>query len=126
MTNELAKKETGELTAAREKLYLRPYYEVEAADDNYTVRVFMPGVALKSVAVTNENDSLKITGTHNWQTPEKWRALHREIRGEDYGLLLRLGREINPEKIAAKMADGVLELTLPKKESIKPRTIAVQ
>ncbi len=125
MTTELSKQQAGEMEPARAMNYLKPYYEVEPEENRYSVRVFMPGVDQKGTEIVHEDDCLKITGTRTWKAPEDWRALHREIRSEDCRLVLQLGGEIDPGKIEAKMEDGVLELKLHKRETVKPRKIRI-
>ena len=52
-------------------------------------------------------------------------ALHRESVDATYELVLTHDNAINSEAIAAELRDGVLSVTLPKAEAIKPRKIAV-
>jgi len=55
------------------------------------------------------------------------RAYHfREIRYRRYGRSLRLPTLVDSDKAKAEFEDGILTLTLPKAEAVKPKTIAVK
>ena len=116
-SNELA-------TVTNEKI--RPFYTTEELKDAYEVHVFMPGVNKAGTSISLENDELVITGKRHAAVPAAWKVISRESRSEDYELRLSLNVEIEGDKIAAKTENGVLYLTLPKAEMVKPRQIAIQ
>jgi HSP20 family protein len=51
--------------------------------------------------------------------------LHRESRPEDFRRTFELDPSIDADKISAKVEQGLVTLTLPKTEHVKPRKIAV-
>jgi HSP20 family protein len=104
---------------------VRPYYESEEKADAYEVRVQMPGVKKDGVSLSLNGDELSIQGKRA-AVPEGWRAVSRESADADYELALGLNVEIDGEKIAAKVEDGILTLTLPKAERAKPRQISIE
>ena len=57
--------------------------------------------------------------------PEGWTAIHRESAEAAYELVLTHDNALNNDAIAAELRDGVLQVTLPKAEAIKPRKITV-
>ena len=103
----------------------RPAYDVSENEDAFNVRVNLPGVSRGGVDISIEDETLRITGTRSGPTPEAWRPLRRELPEGDYRLELRLNVAVNEDKIKAKVEDGVLDLTLPKADEIKPRKIKV-
>jgi HSP20 family protein len=113
-------------TTTLETAKIRPFYTTEEQKDAYVVKVFMPGVNKAGISISLENDELAISGTKASATPSEWRLLSRESRPGDYELRLSLNVEIDGEHIGAKTEDGVLYLTLPKAETVKPRQIAIQ
>lgn len=113
-------------TAAVETRKIRPYYESSEKDDAYEVRVWMPGVNRSGINISLENDELNISGKRASAVPAGWRAISRESGDEDYELRLALNVEIDGDKIEARTEDGILCLTLPKAETVKPRRIAIQ
>lgn len=103
----------------------RPRYDVAENDDGFNVRVSLPGVSRDGVDIAYEDDTLRITGTRAKLAGEGWRPLHRELPDSDYRLHLRLNVGVDAAKIVAQIEDGILELSLPKAEAVKPRKIKV-
>ncbi|MGJ8654100.1 MAG: Hsp20/alpha crystallin family protein [Opitutaceae bacterium] len=112
----------GQTTARK---WRRPHYDVAESEDAFNVQVTLPGVNRAGVDISVEQDLLSIVGTRAAQTPEGWRPLRRELPEGDYRLNLRLNVAINEAKIKARVEDGILDLTLPKADEVKPRKIEV-
>ncbi len=126
MSTELNKTESNtQLAETRPTRKLRPTYEVSDRKDAYEVYVTMPGVNREGLSVTLDNDELLITGDKKRINPAGWTRVHQEILEGDYELRLQLNVAINEDKIAAKIEDGLLRVTLPVAEEAKPRTITV-
>lgn len=111
--------------SATARTWRRPAYDVSENPDAFNVRVNLPGVNREGVDISIEEETLSITGTRTGSRPEGWRPLRRELPDGDYRLNLRLNVPVNEEKIKAKVEDGVLDLTLPKADEVKPRKIKV-
>lgn len=103
----------------------RPAYDVSENEDAFKVRVNLPGVSREGVDISIEDEILSINATRTELTPEAWRPLRRELPVGDYRLELQLNVAVDDTKIKAKVEDGVLDLTLPKAEEVKPRKIKV-
>jgi HSP20 family protein len=84
----------------------------------------MPGVNKEGLQVTLEGNELTITGRR--QTGSfSGEPVFRESGCADFRRVFELDPAIDTTKISAKMDQGVLTLTLPKSERVKPRKIAV-
>lgn len=103
----------------------RPAYDVNENADDFNVRVNLPGVGRDGVDISVEDEVLRITGTRTKIVNEGWRPLRRELPNGDFRLDLRLNVAVNEAKIKAKVVDGILDLTLPKADEVKPRKIKV-
>lgn len=110
---------------ASARTWRRPAYDVSENPDAFNVRVNLPGVKREGVDISIEDEMLSIIGTRTSATPEGWRPLRRELPVGDYRLNLRLNVPVNDEKIKARVEDGILDLTLPKADEVKPRKIKV-
>ncbi len=106
------------------KQYLTPVADVESTKEGYTIRAEMPGVSKSGLEITVDNGELTILGRRqSEQTAGE--AVYREIRHLDYRRVYELDPTIDVTRIAARIDQGVLTLTLPKAESVKPRKITV-
>ena len=104
---------------------IKPVYGIQETPEAYRLTVHLPGVAKDGLELTAENNEIRLTGRRAWTTPEGWTALHRETPESNYELVLTHDNAIDADKIAAELRDGVLQVTLPKHEAVKPRKIAV-
>jgi HSP20 family molecular chaperone IbpA len=104
---------------------IKPVYQAKETDEAFGLTVYLPGVSKEGVEITAENDQLRIVGRRAWKQPEGWTALYRESASVPFELVLDHDNAVQLEKIHAEIRDGVLRLSLPKSEAIKPRKIAV-
>jgi HSP20 family protein len=104
---------------------IRPAYEIKETDEAFGVTVQLPGVTKDGLELTSEQDQLRIVGRRTWKQPEGWTVLYRESADVPFELVLEHEYIVDLEKIHAELHDGVLRVSLPKAETIKPRKIAV-
>jgi HSP20 family molecular chaperone IbpA len=104
---------------------IRPVYNVREDAHGYDVTVELPGVAKDGLEITAQENELKITGRRSWNAPAEWTALYRETPRANYQLTLSHQGQVDAGKISAELKDGILRLTLPKAEAVKPRKIAI-
>ncbi len=93
-------------------------------DDGYMLEVEMPGVTKDGLEISVENNELTIIGCRSLPAVEGT-LIHRESRRENYRRTFELDPSIDASKISAKIDQGVVTLTLPKAEQVKPRKIKV-
>jgi HSP20 family protein len=88
----------------------------------------LPGVNLADIDVRVENQTLTITGERGFQAArENMKGFHRIER--NYGKFVRsfaLPNAFDTDKVAAGYKNGVLTVSLPKKEAAKPRQVKVE
>lgn len=97
--------------------------------DRYQVVVLMPGVRPESLEVQTIGSSLIIRGEIASPEIEKEKnaaALRCEWTGGRFSRTIEFGDPIDAEHIDARLENGVLYLTVPKAESVRPRVIKVQ
>jgi HSP20 family protein len=104
--------------------FVTPLANILETSDGYLLEAEMPGVSRDGLEVTIENGELTIVG-HRPRISEGRKPVYRETREFDYRRVFELDPSIDASKIVAKMDQGVLRLTLPKAESVKPRKIEV-
>lgn len=128
MTTHTTPTATLEKTAAPQASRL-PAWEQPAANireqrDAYVLELEMPGVSKTGIEVTVEQNELTIVG-HRSDVQPQGEVVYQESRRGDYRRAFELDPSINTGKIHAKMEQGILTLTLPKAEAVKPRKIQV-
>lgn len=106
---------------------LVPAVDVSENENEFVVRVEIPGVRKEDVNVTVENGVLTISAESKSETEEKEgeRVIRQERRYGKYMRSLRLGTDIDESKVKAIHKDGVLQVTLQKAEEVKPKRISV-
>jgi HSP20 family protein len=104
--------------------FIAPAATVLENADGYTLEVEMPGVNKENLEMWVENNELTILGRRALPTVEGT-LIHRESRSENFRRSFELDPSIDAGKISAKIEHGVVTLTLPKAEQVKPRKIAV-
>jgi HSP20 family protein len=109
---------------AQAEQFVAPSASVIEAADGYTLRVEMPGVNKQGLEVSVENNELVIVGRRSLPTVEGT-LIHHELRPENYQRTFELDPSIDAGKISAKIDQGLVTLTLPKTEHVRPRRIAV-
>lgn len=102
-----------------------PAFEVKETANAYTVRGDVPGVEEKDLEVTVHNNVLSITATRNAEQAQEGESY--SVYERQFGSFTRrfaLPENADGDKIEAKLAHGVLTLTVPKKAELQPRKIA--
>jgi HSP20 family protein len=116
-------------SAVRSGADFAPSLDVQESKDAYTVQADLPGVDKKDIQVQLDEGTLTVSGTRKaeHQDGAQDRTWHRVERSwGSYQRSLRLGEGVDAAKISAAYADGVLTITVPKKDSALPRQVEVR
>jgi HSP20 family protein len=103
-----------------------PACDIYETENEIVVKAELPEVKKDDVHVSLENNVLTIRGERKFEDESKRENYHRIERS--YGEFVRsftLPAIINSDKIGAEFKDGVLRVTLPKREEAKPKQIEV-
>lgn len=112
-------------TPSRAEEYAAPDVNIFETADGYVVEAEMPGVGKDGLEITVEGNEIAITGRRSDEaTPGE--ALFCERRSENYRRVFELDPVVDTGKISAHLEQGMLTLTLPKFEQVKPRKITVE
>jgi HSP20 family protein len=104
--------------------YVTPEVTIFEVADGYVLQAEMPGVRKEGLEITLEGNEITITGRRITE-PLTGDPLFQECRKANYRRTFELDPAIDSGRISAKMEQGVLTLTLPKSERVKPRKIEV-
>ncbi len=111
-------------TTERPVSYVSPEVNIFETKEGYLLEAEMPGVSREGLEITLEGNEMTILGHRQGFVPPG-EAVFRESGDADYRRVFELDPAIDTTKISAKMDQGVLTLTLPKSEKVKPRKITV-
>ena len=104
-----------------------PTVDIYETEDELVLKADVPDVDLKDIDVHVENQTLTISGQRKFEQQDSGKGYHRIERS--YGNFVRsfaVPNSFDTEKIGASYKNGVLSVTLPKKEAAKPRQIKVE
>ncbi|MFC7368648.1 MULTISPECIES: Hsp20/alpha crystallin family protein [Vreelandella] len=110
----------------RERDALLPAVDIIEESSALKLVADMPGVTHETLKVELDNNVLSLEGEIALDMPEGLSALHAEIRGKRFARRFNLSHEVNSDAITATIVNGVLTLTLPKKDNHRTRRIEVQ
>ncbi len=123
--NLFAQKEPKASTQTPARRAVVPRYSVQETTDAFVLTAFVPGVDRSALETHVDGENLTVFARRTWTAPAEWTAVYRETPQTDYRLVLELDRRVNREAIRAELNQGVLTLTLPKAEAVKPRRIEI-
>jgi HSP20 family protein len=119
-----ATKEQPVVNPTRTFEYVSPEVNIFETKDGYVLEAEMPGVNKEGLEITLEGNEITIVG-HRQVEPLSGAPLFKESHQADFRRVFELDPAIDTSKVAARMDQGVLKLTLPKSERVKPRKIKV-
>ena len=101
--------------------------DVAEKGDVFTVKASLPGISPDDLNVTLEDNVLTIQGeTKEDETIEEGNYHIRERRYGSFSRSVRFPVPVEGDKVEAEYENGVLTLTIPKAEAVKPKRIAVK
>ena len=122
---------TAELTKIKNDAYkseeyiIVPSVDIYETDNDFVITAEMPGVDKDGIDITLENNELEINGKINGNLPDSENLKYAEFRLYNYHRKFNVGDTIDSTALKAALDNGILTVTLPKKEEIKPRKIEV-
>jgi HSP20 family protein len=100
--------------------------DVTTDADSLTIEAALPGVSPDDVDITVENGTVTISGkTASERSGDEGSYLVQEIRRGSFSRSVSLPTGLEPDKASATFEHGVLRLSIPKAEQVKPRQIRI-
>lgn len=106
-----------------------PNADVMETTDDLRVTVELPGLRPEDVEVSLEDNVLTISGEKQEERRQEGRDERWHLAERRYGRFSRsfvLPRDVEHDRIQAHYENGVLHVTIPKSEKVKPRRIEIQ
>ena len=105
---------------------LTPTVDIVEDNEGITLKADMPGVDKEHLSIGVEGDTLTLEGAVTLNESPNLTAVYAEIRVAQYKRSFVLSRDLDTDRIDAKLANGVLTLHIPKLEKAKPRRVEVR
>ncbi len=106
-----------------------PRMDMKETENAYTMKLMMPGIDKNDIDISVSDGVLTIKGETKQETEnedEKATWLVHEMKSYSYFRSVRLPSEVQADKAEAEYKNGILTLTLPKAEEVKPKSIPVK
>lgn len=95
---------------------------IREEDDSFILSALVPGIKAEDLNIQTLDDVVRIEGEYKADDAD---YLLNELPGGSFTRTLRLPSAIEAERVEARIADGVLTLSLPKAESARPKKIKI-
>jgi HSP20 family molecular chaperone IbpA len=118
---ELEQKQEGTVSARS----FIPNADIYETEEGLIVLLEMPGVDKSHIDISLENDVLTVEGRIDFSKYQGLTPIYAEYAVGHYRRGFTLSNRIDQHKISAEMSDGVLTITLPNVEEVKPRRISI-
>ena len=102
-----------------------PPMNVGATPDRVDVYVFAGGVDPKTLDISMQQNLLVVAGSRKLEVDEAADYYRRERFEGEFRRVITLPDDVDPERVDAKYRDGVLQITVHRRESARPRQITV-
>lgn len=94
--------------------------------DRFYIRAELPGVTSNALEIQATGKNLSLSGERQIEDEnEEVRYHRREREAGKFSRIISLPSEIDPDRIEAKLEDGILTVRVPKAEAVKPRQITI-
>ncbi len=125
---DIAKKSPSEIQMPEDKgeRFMRPRTSIHEYEDIVRIMIDMPGVSRGGLDINFNRGELTVIGRREAWQKDGIKAVYCERFDGNFRRVFALDNSLDPEKIDAKLLNGVLNLTIPKRESEKPRRIQIK
>ena len=103
-----------------------PMIDIHETPEGLVLEADLPGASESGLSVQLEENVLTLHARVEPALPENARPIHQEYRPGEFQRSFILSDEVDRERIAAELKNGVLRLTLPKAERARPRRIEIK
>lgn len=119
-------KETNWDEALKKEIWIAPFVNLNETENDFCLAVYMPGVSKENIKIKVEADSIIIMGRKNYGEQLQREYILKEFDLGNYYRRFRIADTVDVTRIDAEYKDGVLAITLPKHERVKPRNINIK
>lgn len=102
-----------------------PFVNLFQEDDNIIMTAEIPGMKKEDIKLEIKENLLRISGSRKVEYPEKASVHRLERRNINFDRTIRLPVKVDQAMVNAEFKNGILKVVLPRAESDKPKSIAI-
>ena len=102
-----------------------PPVDIYETENEYVIKADMPGINKESVEITLDNNVLEIIGRIKKDENKAKELKYSEYTMYNFYRTFNVGNDIDSNRVTANMDNGVLTLSLSKREEVKPKRIEI-
>jgi HSP20 family protein len=103
-----------------------PAINVGSNEDSVTVYLFAPGVDAQKLDISIQQNLLTVSGAREVARDEQAAHYRQERFAGEFRRVISLPEDVDPERVEASYRDGIVEITVRRRESAKPRQISIR
>ena len=103
-----------------------PAINVGGTAENVTVYLFAPGIDAKKLDISIQRNLLTVSGEREVPRDNEATYYRQERFGGEFRRVISLPDDVDPDKVEASYRDGIVQITVGRRESAKPRQIAIR
>ena len=104
-----------------------PAVDMYQTNDEVVVKATLPGLKAEDVHITVTGETLTLRGEYKQENEQKEATYHiREHRSGSFERSLLLPTDVKADKAKADFEDGILTITMPISEEVKPKSITIK
>ena len=122
-------REVGDVFAGdlRRSLPQGPFPAIDVVSNAQQVDVYLtaPGIDAKGLDISIQQNVLSVTGRREAQVEDKAARHYQERFSGEFRRVIRLPEDVDPTRVAASYVDGVVRISVQRREAAKPRQIEI-
>ena len=103
-----------------------PAINVGGTEDQVTVYLFAPGIDARKLDISIQQNVLTVSGEREVARDEQATYYRQERFDGEFRRVLNLPDDVDPERVEASYRDGIVQITVRRRESAKPRQITIR
>ena len=103
-----------------------PAINVGSTEDQVTVYLFAPGIDARKLDISIQQNVLTVTGEREVPRDEPATYYRQERFGGEFRRVISLPDDVDPERVEASYRNSVVQITMRRRESAKPRQISIR
>jgi HSP20 family protein len=103
-----------------------PAINVGSSDESVTVYLFAPGIDPKQLEISIQQNLLTVGGQRDVTTHAEATYYRNERFGGSFRRVISLPDDVDPDKVEASYRDGIVQITVGRREAARPRQIQIR